>query len=52
MTGSRGKLWRHATRVFDFARRLPENQGEVRELDPPRSDAGEIAERWREAADG
>jgi hypothetical protein len=38
--------------VFDFARRLPENHGEVRELDPPRTDAGEIAERWREAADG
>jgi DNA anti-recombination protein RmuC len=52
MTGSRGKLWRHASRVFDFARRLPENHGEVRELDPPRTDAGEIAERWREAADG
>jgi DNA anti-recombination protein RmuC len=52
MTGSRGKLWRHVSRVFDFARRLPENQGEVRELEPPRSDAGEIAEHWREAADG
>jgi DNA anti-recombination protein RmuC len=52
MTGSRGKLWRHASRVFDFARSLPENKGEVRELDPPRSDAGEIADRWRETAEG
>jgi DNA anti-recombination protein RmuC len=52
MTGTRGKLWRHASRVFDFARRVPENQGEVRELEPPRADAGEIAERWRESAEG
>lgn len=52
MTGSRGKLWRHVSRVFDFARQLPETAGEVRELEAPRTDAGEIADRWREAADG
>jgi DNA recombination protein RmuC len=52
MTGSRGKLWRHVSQVFDFARKLPENAGEVRELEAPRADAGEIADRWREAADG
>jgi hypothetical protein len=36
--------------VFEFARRKPSTDGEVREINPPRSDAGEIAERWREAA--
>ncbi len=50
MTGTRGKLWRHVSNVFDFARRVPDNEGEVRQLEPPRADAGEIAERWREAA--
>ncbi|HEY7255648.1 MAG TPA: DNA recombination protein RmuC [Solirubrobacterales bacterium] len=52
MTSSRSKLWRRASVVWDFARRRPKLEGEVRELDPPRTDAGEIAERWREAAEG
>ena len=50
MTSTRGKLWRRATTVWDFARRRPKLEGEVREINPPREDAGEIAERWREAA--
>jgi DNA anti-recombination protein RmuC len=50
MTGTRGNLWRRMSSVFEFARRKPSTDGEVREINPPRSDAGEIAERWREAA--
>jgi DNA recombination protein RmuC len=50
MTGTRSKLWRKATTVWGFARRSPKLEGEVRQIDPPRADAGEIAERWREAA--
>ena len=50
MTGNRGKLWRRMSTVFEFARRTPSNDGEVREIAPPRGDAGEFAERWREAA--
>lgn len=50
MTSSRSKLWRRATTVWDFARRRPKLDGEVRQISPPRDDAGEIAERWREAA--
>lgn len=50
MTGTRGKLWRHVSSVFDFARRFPDNEGEVRQLEPPRGDAADIADRWREAA--
>lgn len=52
MTSSRSKLWRRASMVWDFARRRPKLEGEVRSLKPPREDAGEIADRWREAADG
>jgi DNA anti-recombination protein RmuC len=51
MTGTRGNLWRRMSSVFEFARRSPTTDGEVREINPPREDAGEIAERWREAAD-
>ena len=50
MTGSRGNLWRRMSSVFEFARRSPSTDGEVRQINPPREDAGEIAERWREAA--
>jgi DNA anti-recombination protein RmuC len=50
MTSTRGKLWRKASTVWDFARRGPKTEGEVRKINPPREDAGEIAERWREAA--
>jgi DNA recombination protein RmuC len=50
MTGTRGNLWRRMSSVFEFARRAPSTDGEVRQINPPRDDAGEIAERWREAA--
>lgn len=50
MTGTRGNLWRRMSSVFEFARRKPSTDGEVRQITPPRDDAGEIAERWREAA--
>ena len=50
MTGTRSNLWRRMSSVFEFARRKPSIDGEVRQLNPPRGDAGEIAERWREAA--
>lgn len=50
MTSTRSKLWRRASSVWDFARRRPKIEGEVRQIGPPREDAGEIAERWREAA--
>ena len=50
MTSTRGKLWRRASTVWDFARRRPKLDGEVRQINPPREDANEIAERWREAA--
>lgn len=50
MTGTRGKLWRRMTTVFEFARSTPATDGEIRQINPPREDAGEIAERWREAA--
>jgi DNA anti-recombination protein RmuC len=49
-TSSRGKLWRRASVVWDFARRRPKLEGEVRQINPPREDAEQIAERWREAA--
>jgi DNA recombination protein RmuC len=52
MTNSRSKLWRRASMVWDFARRRPKLEGEVRQINPPRDDAGEIAERWRGAASG
>lgn len=50
MTGTRSKLWRRAGVVWDFARRRPKLDGEVRQISPPRDDADEIAERWRAAA--
>jgi DNA anti-recombination protein RmuC len=50
MTGTRGNLWRRVSTVFEFARRAPGTDGEVRQINPPRDDAGEIAERWREAS--
>jgi len=50
MTSTRSKLWRRASSVWDFARRRPKLEGEVRQINPPRDDAGQIAERWREAA--
>jgi DNA recombination protein RmuC len=50
MTSPRGKLWRKASNVWDFARRRPKLEGEVRQINPPRDDAGQIAVRWREAA--
>jgi DNA recombination protein RmuC len=50
MTGTRGNLWRRMSSVFEFARRKPSTDGEVREISPPRDDAAEIAGRWREAA--
>lgn len=50
MTGTRGNLWRRMSSVFEFARRKPGTDGEVRQINPPRDDAGEIAERWRAAA--
>lgn len=52
MTGTRGSLWRRMSSVFEFARRKPSTDGQVRQINPPRDDAGEIAERWREAAAG
>ena len=51
-TSTRSKLWRRASTVWDFARRSPKVEGEVRQISPPRDDAGEIAERWREATAG
>lgn len=51
MTGTRSNLWRRMSSVFEFARRTPSVDGEVRRLNPPREDAGEIADRWREAAE-
>jgi DNA anti-recombination protein RmuC len=50
MTGNRGSLWRRMSSVFEFARRTPTTDGEVRQITPPRDDAGEFAERWRKAA--
>lgn len=50
MTGTRGNLWRRMSAVFDFARSAPGTDGEIRQLTPPREDAAEFAERWREAA--
>jgi DNA anti-recombination protein RmuC len=50
MTGTRGNLWRRMSTVFEFARRKPSTDGEVRQINSPRDDAGDIAERWREAA--
>lgn len=50
MTGTRSNLWRRMSSVFEFARRKPNVEGEVRRLNPPRADAGEIARRWRETA--
>lgn len=52
MTSTRSKLWRKASTVWEFARRSPRVDGEVRQIDPPREDAGEIAERWRAEAAG
>jgi DNA recombination protein RmuC len=52
MTGTRGNLWRRMSSVFEFARRTPSSDGEVRQINPPRDDAGAIAERWRDAAAG
>ncbi len=49
-TSTRSKLWRKTTTVLDFARRQPKIEGEVRQISPPRDDAEEIAERWREAS--
>ncbi len=49
MTGTRSNLWRRMSSLFEFARRKPAVEGEVRQLNPPREDAGEIAERWHEA---
>jgi DNA anti-recombination protein RmuC len=50
MTGNRGSLWRRMSSVFEFARRTPANDGEVRQITPPREDADQFAERWRKAA--
>jgi DNA recombination protein RmuC len=50
MTSTRSKLWRRASSVWDFARRHPKIEGEVRQISPPREDADEIADRWRGAA--
>jgi RmuC family len=50
MTGTRGNLWRRMSSVFEFARRTPGTEGEVRQINPPRDDADQIAGRWREAA--
>lgn len=52
MTGTRGNLWRRMAAVFEFARRRPGTDGEVRRINPPRDDAAQIAARWREAAQG
>ncbi len=52
MTSTRSKLWRKASTVWDFARRSPKVEGEVRQISPPRDDAAEIAERWRTEAVG
>jgi DNA recombination protein RmuC len=52
MTGTRGNLWRRMSAVFEFARRKPSTDGEVRQISPPRDDAGEIAGHWHEAAAG
>jgi len=52
MTSTRSKLWRRASTVWEFARRSPKIEGEVRQIAPPRQDAGEIAEHWREVSNG
>lgn len=51
MTGARGKLGRRIKSVLDFARRQPKLDAEVRQLTPPRDDASQGAEHWREQAD-
>jgi hypothetical protein len=38
--------------VFEFARKAPGTDGEIRRINPPRDDAGEMTERWRDAASG
>jgi DNA anti-recombination protein RmuC len=50
MTGNRGNLWRRMSAVFEFARSSPATDGEIRQINPPREDAGDFAERWHEAA--
>jgi DNA recombination protein RmuC len=50
MTSTRGNLWRRMSTVFEFARRKPNTDGEVRRITEPRGDAGETADRWRKAA--
>jgi hypothetical protein len=50
MTSTRSKLFRRASSVLDFARRRPRVEGEIRHISPPREDAEEIADRWRQAA--
>lgn len=52
MTGTRGNLWRRMSSVFEFARRKPSTDGEIRQIAPPRDDADEIAVRWRDVAAG
>ncbi|HEY1285998.1 MAG TPA: DNA recombination protein RmuC [Solirubrobacterales bacterium] len=52
MTGSRSNLWRRMSSVFEFARKAPGTDGEIRRINPPRDDAGEMTERWRDAASG
>ena len=48
--GTRGKLWRRMSTVFEFARRRPAPTARsARSIRPART-PGEIAERWREAA--
>jgi DNA anti-recombination protein RmuC len=49
MASTRGRLGRRIKPVLDFARRSPQIDGEIRQLAPPRDDAGEVAERWAEA---
>ena len=46
MASTRGKLGRRIKTVLDFARRSPQIEGEIRQLNPPRDDAGEVAELW------
>jgi RmuC family protein len=50
MTSTRSKLWRRASFVWDFARRRPKIEGEVRQISPPREDAAKSAARWQQAA--
>jgi DNA anti-recombination protein RmuC len=46
---TRGGFGRRVRAVLEFAGERSKLEGEVHQLDPPRDDAADVAERWREA---